>query len=83
MFRKGHEFDFNNKEILKKLRSKRTIKIHETNQLILKGNSTVNFRKDAAHVSPVFYNLIKKQWKTSPYKPSETTSEPNEPATDV
>ncbi|XP_037037920.1 uncharacterized protein LOC119075557 [Bradysia coprophila] len=55
---KKHQFDFANKEILKKVRSKRTIKIHEANKIILKGNSAVNFRKDAAHVSPMFYNLI-------------------------
>lgn len=59
VFKKGHEFDFNSKEILKKVRAKRTIKIHEANQIILKGNLAVNFRKDAAHVSPMFYNLIK------------------------
>lgn len=59
VFKKAHEFDFDNKEILKKVRSKRTIKIQEANQIILKGNLAVNFRKDAAHVSPMFYNLVK------------------------
>lgn len=58
-----HAFDFAGKTILRKVRKKRTLKIHEANHIILEGNSTVNFRKDAEHVSPVFYNLIKNNRK--------------------
>lgn len=47
VYKKGHVFDFDRKQILKKVRSKRTIKIQEANQIILKGNLGVNFRKDA------------------------------------
>ena len=63
VFKKGHQFDFDRKQILKRVRAKRTVQIHEANQIILKGNSAVNFRKDAIHVSPVFYNLIKNSKK--------------------
>ncbi|XP_037049480.1 uncharacterized protein LOC119083782 isoform X2 [Bradysia coprophila] len=58
-YTKGHAFEFRKKTILKKVRTKATIKIHEANQIILKGKSAVNFKTDAAHVSPVFYNLIR------------------------
>lgn len=59
----GHTFDFEKKEILKKVRSQRTLKIHEANQIILKGKAAINSKKDAEHVSPVFYNLIKNSVK--------------------
>ncbi len=68
-YKTGHEFDFDNKKILKKVRSKRTIKIQEANHIILKGNLAVNFRKDAEHVSPMFYNLIKNSNKRRPVNP--------------
>lgn len=35
------------------------LKIREANHIILNEGSTVNFKKDAKQVSPVFYNLIK------------------------
>lgn len=54
----GHLFDFENTEILKKVRTARTLKIHETNQIILQGKKAVNFKKDSEHVSPEFYNLV-------------------------
>lgn len=51
MHETGHHFNFDNKKIMKKVRSKRTLKIHEANQIILHAS-------DAAHLSPIFYNLI-------------------------
>lgn len=59
----GHDFEFDGKKILKKVRTTRTLKIHEANQIILKGKTAVNSKKDAEHVSPVFYNLIKNSVK--------------------
>ena len=58
-----HEFDFEEAAIMKKVRSKGLLKIHEANQIILHEEVAVNFKKDAKHVSPVFYNLIKKSEK--------------------
>lgn len=55
-----HQFDFTNAKILKKVRTRGLLKIHEANQIIIHEESAVNFKKDAQHVSPVFYNLIKK-----------------------
>lgn len=60
---KKHEFDFDSAKVLKKVRAKGLLKIHEANQIILLENQTVNFKKDARHVSPVFYNLIKEHKK--------------------
>jgi len=53
-----HQFDFEKKKIMKKVRSRRTLKIHEVNQIILNEHQAVNFKSDAEHVSPEFYNLI-------------------------
>ena len=58
-----HQFDFDNKKVMKKVRSKRTLKIHEVNQIILNEDRAVNFKSDAEHVSPEFYNLIKQSAK--------------------
>jgi hypothetical protein len=60
-----HEFDFGAATILKKVRTKRLLKIHEANQIILHEDVACNFKKDAEYVSPVFYNLIKEhgKWK--------------------
>lgn len=53
-----HQFDFDNKKVMKKVRSRRTLKIHEVNQIILHEQVAVNQKSDAEHVSPEFYNLI-------------------------
>lgn len=55
----SHNFNFVGKKILKEERIQGKLKIHEINQIILHENETVNFKTDAAHVTPVFYNLIK------------------------
>lgn len=49
--------------IMKKVRSKRTLKMHEVNQIIMNEHQAVNFKSDAEHVSPEFYNLIKNSMK--------------------
>lgn len=59
-----HRFNFEAKKIFKKVHSKRTLKIHETNQIILNDHIAVNFKTDAQHVSPEFYNLIKNSKKS-------------------
>lgn len=51
--RTGHEFDFEDAQILKKVRAKGLLKIHEANQIILHEGTAVNFKKDARHISPV------------------------------
>ncbi|XP_037032177.1 uncharacterized protein LOC119071404 [Bradysia coprophila] len=56
-----HQFDFNSAKILRKVRTRGLLKIHEANHIILNEQSVVNFKKDAKHVSPVVYNLIKKK----------------------
>ena len=63
-YTKNHQFDFDNKKVMKSVRSKRTLKIHEVNQIILNEHRAVNFKSDAEHVSPEFYNLIKQSVKT-------------------
>lgn len=70
----NHEFDFDGKEILKKVRKKGVLKIHEANQIILHGNETVNFKSDAAHISPVFFNIINNNAKTPNVNPAKPTS---------
>lgn len=55
----NHQFDFNKAQILRKVRTRGLLKIHEANHIILNEGSVVNFKKDAKHVSPVVYNLIK------------------------
>ncbi|KAG4072026.1 hypothetical protein HA402_008467 [Bradysia odoriphaga] len=54
-----HQFDFNSKRVLKKVRHKGILKIHETNQILLHEKYAVNFKTDAEHVPPMFYNLLK------------------------
>lgn len=54
-----HQFQFAEKRILKKVRHQGILKIHETNQILLHEGYAVNFKKDAAHVTPMFYNLLK------------------------
>lgn len=63
-----HEFDFNQAKVIKKVRARGLLKIHEANHIILNEGSTVNFKKDAKHVSPVFYNLIRKKMKDKKLK---------------
>ena len=70
----GHQFDFNGKEILKKVRKKGLLKIHEANQIILHGDKTVNFKSDAAHITPVFFNIIHNNSKPANVNPSLHTS---------
>lgn len=55
-----HEFDFDGVKILKKARTRGLLYIHEANQIILHEDVVVNYKKDAKHVSPIVYNLIKK-----------------------
>lgn len=54
-----HEFDFEKASIMKKVRAKGLLKIHEANQIIFHEKEVVNFKKDSKHVPLVFYNLIK------------------------
>ena len=82
----NHQFDFEATKILRKVRTRGLLKIHEANNIILNEKQVVNFKKDAKHVSPVFYNLIKKSGKLKkvsrtinppnlpPYQPNETTN---------
>lgn len=39
-----HHFDFDNKKVMKQVRSKRTLKIHEANQFLLNEHLAVNFK---------------------------------------
>ena len=55
-----HKFDFESKRVLKKARHQGLLKIHETNQILLHEGYAVNFKKDADHVTPAFYNLLKR-----------------------
>lgn len=54
-----HQFDFDDKRILKKVRHKGILKINEVNQIILHEGYAVNFKTDAEHIRPMFYNLLK------------------------
>lgn len=54
-----HQFEFDSKTILKNERTQGKLKLHEINQIILHDELACNFKTDAIHVSPVFYNLIK------------------------
>lgn len=54
-----HQFQFAEKRVLKKVRHKGILKIHETNQILLHEGYAVNFKTDAEHVTPMFYNLLK------------------------
>lgn len=58
-----HEFNFAEKSILKKVRHRGMLKIHEVNQIIINEEKAVNFKTDAEHVTPVLYNLIKREGK--------------------
>lgn len=53
--------NFSKVKVLKKVRNRGLLKLHEANFIILNEGKTANFKKDAKHVSPVFYNLIKKK----------------------
>lgn len=64
----NHEFDFDSAKVLKKVRARGMLKIHEANHIILNEGNTVNFKKDAKHVSPVFYNLIKQKMRDKKVK---------------
>ncbi|KAG4072123.1 hypothetical protein HA402_015622 [Bradysia odoriphaga] len=64
----NHEFDFSSAKVLKKVRARGLLKIHEANHIILNEGHTVNFKKDAKHVSPVFYNLIKRKMRDKKVK---------------
>lgn len=66
-----HQFQFGDKRILKKVRHKGILKIHETNQILLHEGYAVNFKTDAEHVTPVFYNLFKQSERN---RQSNTTS---------
>lgn len=68
-----HEFDFNRKEILKKVRRKDLLKIHEANQIILHANQTFNFKSDAAHIKSSVLQHHKKQFKNAEYELSTPT----------
>lgn len=59
----NHEFDFSTAKLLKKVRTRGLLKIHEANHIILNEGNTVNFEKDAKRVSPVFYNLVKNKMR--------------------
>lgn len=59
----NHQFDFEAKEVVQKVRSQRTIRIQETNQILMHQHEAVNFKSDGEHVTPEFYNLILKHKK--------------------
>lgn len=44
-----HRFDFDAKKIMKKVRSKTKVKIHEADQIILHEHQAVNFKSDAEY----------------------------------
>ncbi len=69
-----HEFDFDGKEILKRVRKKAMLKIHEANQIVLHGDRTLNFKSDAAHITPVFHNIIRNNSKQPNVNPADPTS---------
>lgn len=54
-----HQFDFDDKRILKKVRHRGILKINEANQIVLHEGYAVNFKTDAEHVTPMFYNILK------------------------
>ena len=58
-----HQFNPEAKKVMKKVHSERTLKIHETNHIIMNEHRAVNFKSDAEHVTPEFYNLIKSSMK--------------------
>lgn len=80
-----HEFDFSQAKVIKKVRTRGLLKIHEANHIILNEDITVNSKKDAKHVSLVFYNLIKKKMIDKKQKRINTnnmiTLHPNETPT--
>ncbi len=69
-----HEFGFDQAKILKKVRNRGLLKIHEANFILLNEGQTVNFKKDAKHVSPVFYNLIKRKMLPKKLKRKNATA---------
>lgn len=66
----GYEFVYERKDILRKVRKKGLLKIEEANHIIIHEEVVVNFKSDAAHISPVFYNLIKRKGKRQNVNPS-------------
>lgn len=55
-----NEVDFSRKKGLKKVKKKRTLKIHETNQIILHGTEALNLKSCGVQISLAFFNLIKR-----------------------
>lgn len=48
------------KKVMKKVKSRCILKIQEANQIIINERTAVNYKKDSAHVTPLFYNSIQK-----------------------
>lgn len=66
-----HNFNFDGKKVMKKVRTKRLLKIHEANQIIINQHLALNFKSDAEHISPEFYNLIRKSTKRRNVNPKQ------------
>lgn len=71
--------------MLKNVKKKSLLKIHESNQIIPHGNETVNFKSDAQHISPIFFNIINNNAKHPNINPAQpcTSNIIAAPATDV
>lgn len=46
-----HQFNPEAKKVMKKVHSKRTLKIHETNKIIMNEHRAVNFKSDSEHLN--------------------------------
>lgn len=63
-----HEFNFENAAILKHEGNKRQLQIQEVNQIILHGDKVCNYKTDAEHISPLYFNLVKAYGKAAERK---------------
>lgn len=71
----GHQFDFNRTSILQQERTKRRLELQEVHQIIIHENQACNFKSDSAHISPVYFNLIKSVDKRITMRSINTTSD--------
>lgn len=73
-----HHCDFDSKKVMRKVSSRKTLKIHEVNKY-----QAVNFESDAKHVSPEFYKLIKRSTKPRGYEPKTRLQWKSERGSDI
>lgn len=62
----SHQFNFDGATALVHERGKSRLRVQEVHQIILNEHIACNFKKDSAHVSPLYYNLVKSTRKTQP-----------------